>query len=330
MSTNREQIVVGVIYNKRRNKVLVSRRPLTAHLGGLWEFPGGKMGEFEIALTALKRELYEELNMEVESARQFIQIDHDYHDKKVKLDVWVVDTWRGEIYGKEGQALEWTWINQLRKKQFPAADSDLINAITLSPLYLISPDLDVYNENFMNMTKNVIENGVRLFQFRSKKTSNDESHAISRKLLDICNENGCLFLYNGQPEEALELGAHGVHLNSRDLLKFSKRPMSDQYWVAASCHNEIEVKHAGNINLDFCVLSPVHETGSHGNTVTMGWDNFGVIAEQSTVPVYALGGMLPADLNMAFKHGAHGIAMISGVYNARNPVDAVKKCLNDN
>ena len=296
-------------------------------MGGYWEFPGGKVKNNEPVLAALKRELYEELNLKVESAHPFMQIEHDYPDKKIKLDVWVVDKWQGRVYGKEGQELEWTWINRLRGKAFPAANSAIIKAVALSPLYLITPDLESHDKTFINKAEALIESGIKLFQFRSKKTPFSGHEKIVKQLIDICNKNGCLFIYNGKPEQASKLGAHGVHLNSKELLLSDRKPLNEQYWVAASCHNMEEINHAVTIGVDFCVLSPIHETTSHSNGQPLGWKKFGEIARGSNIPIYALGGVQPSELNMAIKNGAWGIAMVSGIWNAREPVKAVRACL---
>lgn len=327
MPLARQHIAVGVIYSESREKVLVTKRPVIAHMGGLWEFPGGKVRDNEDVLTALKRELFEELDLEVGSAHPLIQIEHDYFDKHVKLDVWVIDDWKGNVYGKEGQELEWTWITQLRQKEFPCANTAIINAIALPSLYLITPDFDSYDEIFVNTAKALIENGVKLIQFRSKKTSFISHEKTARELVEICNKNKGIFIYNGTPEEALKLDAHGVHLNSHELLRCDKRPLTAKHWVAASCHNLEELNHAVEIGVDFCVLSPIYETTSHRDNKSMGWEIFEHIAGKSRIPVYALGGMKPADMGIALRHKAQGIAMISGIWNAQDPVKAVRNCL---
>ena len=298
-------------------------------MGGLWEFPGGKINSGEASSAALKRELHEELNMEVESASPLVQIDHDYPNIKVKLDVWVVNAWRGDIYGKEGQELEWAWTNRLREKKFPAANIGIISAITLSRLYLITPDLEYYDESFINKSRILIENGVKLFQFRSRKNALSSNLKVVEELITICNKNNCLFIYNGKPEEASAVGAHGVHLSSVDLLHYAGRPLSDHFWIAASCHNQMEVRHAADIGIDFCVLSPIRETTSHVTGEPLGWEKFSNIAREFDIPLYALGGVYPSELDMALRSGARGIAMISGVWNADDPVMAVRACMRE-
>jgi len=121
-------VAVAILLNAEQH-VLTSWRQAHQHQGGLWEFPGGKREADESMLDALKREIHEELGVAVEQAEPFVRIDHDYGDKKVSLDVWLVSHFVGEPQGKEGQALRWQAINQLEASEFPAANAAIIEAL---------------------------------------------------------------------------------------------------------------------------------------------------------------------------------------------------------
>jgi mutator protein MutT len=83
-------VVAGVLRDVQGN-ILLAQRPLDKHLGGLWEFPGGKCEANELAKDALSRELHEELGLAEIDSRPLIQVRHDYGDKKIFLDVyWVL------------------------------------------------------------------------------------------------------------------------------------------------------------------------------------------------------------------------------------------------
>jgi 8-oxo-dGTP diphosphatase len=123
-------------------------------------------------------------------------------------------------------------------------------------------------------------------------------------------------LVNGSPDTAMELGADGVHLPSKDLMACSERPLDRGHWVAASCHGRHEVDHACSIGVDFIVVSPVKPTLSHPGAPVLGWRGLRALTAGACVPVYALGGMTPSDLETAWAHGAQGIAAIRGLWNA--------------
>lgn len=123
----RLQIAVAVIFSPDKRRVLVSRRHAQADQGGLWEFPGGKCHSDEDTLSALKRELFEELNMEIVGATELMKIDYDYPELKVCLNVWSVSQWKGNLFGKEGQPIEWVDINKLPLRDFPKANEKIIS-----------------------------------------------------------------------------------------------------------------------------------------------------------------------------------------------------------
>ncbi len=126
--TSRVHVVAGVLVNERR-EVLVARRPPGGHLAGLWEFPGGKLESGEAPRAGLERELWEELGIRVLAARPFIQVEHDYPDRSVLLDVWRVRRWRGAPRGREGQPLAWVSPAALEEMSFPPADDPVIAAL---------------------------------------------------------------------------------------------------------------------------------------------------------------------------------------------------------
>lgn len=109
MSTDKiVHAVVGIL--QRKQLVLVAQRPLDKPYSGYWEFPGGKVEAGETSEFALKRELFEELNIHVTEASPSFQHKHTYPDKTVLLDVWVVSAFQGEPIAQEQQQLR--WVNQ--------------------------------------------------------------------------------------------------------------------------------------------------------------------------------------------------------------------------
>ena len=81
------RVVAAVIHNPR-GEILIARRPLHKHQGGLWEFPGGKIEDGEEAAQALIRELQEELGITPTAFRPLLTVEHHYPDKSVRLEVW--------------------------------------------------------------------------------------------------------------------------------------------------------------------------------------------------------------------------------------------------
>ena len=128
-AAKRIHVVAGVIYNASKQQVLIAKRPEHLHQGGLWEFPGGKVAENESPEQALKRELMEELAIQVSDCSPFLLTEHDYSDKLIVLDVWAVHGFTGQPKGNEGQCICWVDISELNDYQFPAANYAVLEKV---------------------------------------------------------------------------------------------------------------------------------------------------------------------------------------------------------
>ena len=110
-------------------RVLIAQRPPGTHLAGCWEFPGGKLRPGEEAYSALRRELREELGIEVIAARPFVRYCHEYPDRVVLLDVWWITEYSGEPSGMEGQSVRWESVERLMDAGLLAADRPIVDAL---------------------------------------------------------------------------------------------------------------------------------------------------------------------------------------------------------
>jgi len=128
-TSTRIHVVAGVIYNPTKQQVLIAKRPEHLHQGGLWEFPGGKVVPGESPEQALRRELIEELAIEVSDCSPFLLTEHDYKDKLIVLDVWAVNRFAGQPKGNEGQRICWVDIGALHDYQFPAANYAVLEKV---------------------------------------------------------------------------------------------------------------------------------------------------------------------------------------------------------
>ncbi len=300
-------VVVAVIDNGK-GEVLIAKRHAHLHQGGLWEFPGGKVEPGETVEAALARELREELSIALRQARPLIRIPHDYADRKVLLDVWLVSQFDGEPHGAEGQPILWVEKPRLGEYEFPAANGPIIRAAQLPPCYLITPEP---GDGFLPQLRRSLEAGISLLQLRSSNLDPGLVH----QAVELCERYGARLLLNADPGLLDDSGAAGIHLNSHRLMACSERPIGEDKLLAASCHTIQELQQAERIGVDFALLSPVKPTASHPGAQAMGWRAFQELAEQCTVPLYALGGMSPEDLAEAWRHGAQGIAAIRALWD---------------
>lgn len=105
--------VVGII--KKENKFLIAERPKDKPYSGYWEFPGGKIEPNETAYTALVRELKEEIGIDIISAIAWFKHSHDYPDKKVFLECYLVQEFLGEPKALENQTLYWATLPEIHQ-----------------------------------------------------------------------------------------------------------------------------------------------------------------------------------------------------------------------
>jgi 8-oxo-dGTP diphosphatase len=120
-------VAVGVIV--RDKQFFLTKRLDSVHQGGKWEFPGGKVEKDETVAQALHRELQEEIAIDILSCYPLIEINHDYGDKKVLLDVYVVDNFQQEPIAQEGQKSGWFSLDELVNLDFPKANAVIIEKL---------------------------------------------------------------------------------------------------------------------------------------------------------------------------------------------------------
>lgn len=308
-------VAVAVIQDTS-GRVLLTRRAADAHQGGLWEFPGGKVERGEDLVQALRREIREELGIVVNTHQPLIDITHRYPDKTVRLDVHRILHYFGKPIGLEGQPLEWVSPAQLHQFPMPAADRPICTALRLPQQYLITGPDPRQPDQFLQRLEASLSRGVRLVQFRAPGLEEDEYADLAERVQRVCRQHDAQLLLNCSVELARELDADGVHLSSHRLAALSERPLTEDKWVAASCHNRDELCQAMAIDADFCLLSPVFATRSHPEADPLGWERFAEMAKWANIPVYALGGMGQGHLEQVLERGGQGIAAISALWAA--------------
>lgn len=121
-------VAVAVIHNAY-DEILLTRRHAHAHQGGLWEFPGGKREANESIEEALHRELLEELGVRVCVSQPMLCLEHDYGDKRVRLDVHEVLVFEGDPTPREGQPMRWVKRAALNAYDFPTANAPIVQRL---------------------------------------------------------------------------------------------------------------------------------------------------------------------------------------------------------
>ena len=288
-------------------RVLLAQRPQGKPYEGYWEFPGGKLESGETPRHALDRELHEELGIVVTRASPWLVQEFAYPHAHVELNFFRVFAWEGELTSRDGQAFEWQVPGRYTVAPLLPANTRILAALELPAVYGITCAEDSDEAAFLARAERAFAEGLRLVQLRDKTWTIERRLAFAGALVPLAHRAGARVLWNGTEEEAREARCDGVHWTSRTLIGAASRPRD--LLVAASCHDEEELAHAGRLDLDFAVLGPVMPTPTHPAAAPLGWESFAGLAQGTRIPVYALGGLTGNDLRSAIDAGAQGVAM---------------------
>ena len=305
--------VAAAVITRPDGCFLLGQRPAGKVYAGYWEFPGGKIEAGEAPLPALTRELHEELGIEVETAYPWLTRDYDYAHAAVRLRFFRVVKWSGTLRGRESQRFVWQAPDAISVDPLLPANAPILRALRLPPVYAITHASDLGRTELLRRLEQALARGLRLVQVREKSLRENELRELAVRVIGLAHAHGARVLVNGNPQLARELGADGVHLTSARLKKTRLRP--DLGLVGASCHDADELARAHALGADFVVLGPVLPTPTHPGAAGLGWTRFAALLKDCPLPVYALGGLRPADLETAWRHGAHGISMMRGAWS---------------
>jgi mutator protein MutT len=128
---NLVEVAAGLVFQNGR--LLIAQRRADDHLGGLWEFPGGKRAPGETFEACLHRELKEELGIEVEVEELLARVTHRYPEKVVHLKFYRCRLREREPHAIGCQALAWVTPHELSRYSFPEADSSLVKKLEKTP-----------------------------------------------------------------------------------------------------------------------------------------------------------------------------------------------------
>lgn len=317
------QVSAAVILREQGGKVeyLLAQRPPGKAYAGYWEFPGGKVEAEETFAEALVRELQEELGITVTAMTPWITRHFVYPHARVEIRFFRATAWEGTLHPLEHTDMAWLDCAllagvldlEVMTPPFPVqpvlpANTPILRALALPESYAIT---------------NASDNGVDaelmrlrsarppLVQVREKQWPDGAARAdFCRAVVAVVHAYGGRVLFNGSVAEAVACGADGVHLTSATLMSCDVRP--DLPLVFASCHDAQELRQACVLGLDAVVLGPVSLTATHPDQAPIGWDRFALLIAESSIPVYALGGMALQDIEAAKTCGAQGVAMMRG------------------
>jgi mutator protein MutT len=120
-------VAAGLVF--RQGRLLITQRHVQTHLGGLWEFPGGKREAVETFEQCVARELIEELGIEISVGPLIESLTHAYPEKTVRLNFYRCSLVHGEPQTLGCADFRWILPEELQNFRFPAADERLLDRL---------------------------------------------------------------------------------------------------------------------------------------------------------------------------------------------------------
>jgi 8-oxo-dGTP diphosphatase len=308
------EVAAAVMLRADGREFLLAQRPEGKVYAGYWEFPGGKVEPGETVRQALVRELQEELGITVTACSPWLTRQFTYPHATVRLNFWRVTAWDGEIgitAPLEHSAVDWLACGDApHVEPILPANAPILKALSLPTTMAITMAESDGVERQLARLKAALAGGMRLIQLRDKGLLPAQRLGFAEAVVRLAHDAGALVVINDDAELARCVDADGLHLSSGALAACTARP--DFTWVGASCHTADEIVRAGELQLDYALLSPVLPTPTHPENPGLGWAEFRQRIAGNTLPVFALGGMKIEVLADAKDAGAHGIALMRG------------------
>ncbi|ENX15712.1 hypothetical protein F895_02258 [Acinetobacter sp. CIP 64.2] len=289
-------VAIAILLHK--SKVLVGWRQANQHQGNKHEFPGGKVELGETPEQACRREIFEEVGIGLKDWHVFDRICHEYDDIIVNLHLfhaYVPDGLLNLIH----QPWAWYRRDELVNLNFPKANAAILKRLSWPHLIQISDQL-----NQMSQYNTLLY----------WRTALEDQAQIDSQLQILTDEQYSRLIVNyalwQQLSSDLQAKIQTIHLKQSQLMQLNKAELVIGKRLIAACHDAVALQHAHQIGCDAVFLSPVNATTTHPEAQGLGWEGFAELAQGCDIPVFALGGVAPADLEQAQKHHAYGLAGI--------------------
>lgn len=177
-------------------------------------------------------------------------------------------------------------------------------------------------------TRAAADAGARFFQIREKGIPSGAYWQLAEEVAEVLAAyDRVTLLVNDRVDLALGIDARGVHRPQAGLPIHVVRQLVEHRLIGVSCHDGFEVAEAVADGADFVTLSPVFGTSSKPAVEPIGIPTVRDVTASVNVPVFVLGGVTPSRIEPCIEAGAHGVAVLSGIMEAKDPYDATQAYL---
>ncbi len=240
--------------------------------------------------------------------RPWIAYEHAFPTKRVRLQFFRVDEWKGNPRGLEGQRL--AWADPAAPCVAPLLPSNVrvLRALGLPPICLVAePRSEQARQSFLAELPALLARGFRLIHIRDPHASPDQRVAFARRVHAAAHPFGGNVLFSGSAIEARRAGVTALHSTAKYLHRLLERPPVPLWGV--SCHSAADLDRAALLGADFALLSPVEPSEGHEQRAALGWSTLEQLSQTAPIPIFAEGVLTVSELAKARRAGAAGIAI---------------------
>ncbi len=205
-----------------------------------------------------------------------------------------------------------------------------MRARPLPRLHLVSDDRVLARPDFVPTAHGLLPRGgaALALHLRGPGTAAAELFTRGRELLEPSRESGSLLVVNDRVDLALVLGLEGVQLGARSLPPSVVRELlGPEALVGVSVHGPDEAVRAENGGADYLVVGTIFPSPSHPGRSGAGPERVAAVSGGTRVPALAIGGITPERVRAVLESGAHGVAVLSGIWDAEDPGAALDRYL---
>ena len=203
-----------------------------------------------------------------------------------------------------------------------------MNAVDFD-LYLVTDRNQTGGRDLLWVLEQALDGGVKAIQLREKDLPGRDLFSLAEKVGKLCQAYNAALFINDRIDVALALDAAGVQLSQTSLPIVTTRALlGPQKIIGASTHSLQEAREAEQNGADFVLFGPVYFTASKAAYgAPQGVPALKTIVDNISLPVYAIGGIKPENIESTKKLGLRGVALISAIVSAESPKEAAAKML---
>jgi len=188
----------------------------------------------------------------------------------------------------------------------------------ISGFYLIVDDSWASRCSLIEVVHQASEAGVKLVQYRNKTGSMKQAYVAAHALRAVAAERGMTFIVNDRCDLALAVEADGVHLGQADLpLRLARKVVGQKMLIGVSTHNPEQVRMAAEEGADYLGFGPIFSTRTKANhDPVVGLEGLAGVRGLTTLPIFAIGGIVPDSVPALQAAGVNGVAVASAILDA--------------